>query len=301
MAVTPSNVSSAEFTVVQLAGTDDYGTEITGGGLSNWELETFDQYTGGFITPIIKPTQIKQYPRLTFGGFLNSVNDTHLVGMALDVDGTISYVSANTVVPITIGYGRHTTASQGFQTTGCFATRWNITGRANQLIQFTADLVGTATDVATLTHDTTPTIPAFYPWEKMTFKLGTAFGTYTAAATTLIGFSWSLNTGYTPGFYAGGTQAYVNIDEGVKVLDLELRMAHNATSVAEWVKYDAVNPTSIELLLTDTATGTLKLETFGYYLNFRQEKEAGKLVLVGSLRAYYDSTNSNGLAVTLNV
>ena len=57
------------------------------------------------------------------------------------------------------------------------------------------------------------------------------------------------------------------------------------------VKYDAGNPTSVELLMTSTGgTNTCKLELFGYYMGFRQEKEKGKLILVGTVRAYVDIT-----------
>jgi hypothetical protein len=291
MATTPTNVSSSAFSIVQLSGADDYGSKITNQALTNWLLETFDDYPSGFLAPVIPPAQITQEPRLTFGGFLNDFNDDHLVGMAINATGSPSYVTANTVVPITIGYGRHTTASHGFETTGCFATRLNITGRMKQLVQFSADLTGLVTDVATLTLDTTPTMPEFYPFGKIAFSIGTSFDdeSYAAKTTSLLGFSATLNTGYTPDEYSDGAQYYGNINEDVKVMDLELRMAHNATSMAEWAKWDGGTASAAKIVLTSTAgSSTVTIQVFGYYHEFSQVEEAGKLVNVGKLRAYWD-------------
>jgi len=290
MAATPSNVNSAEFTIVQLAGADDYGTQITNPGLNNWVTEEFDQDASGLLVPLIPPAQITQEPPLEFGGFLNNLNDNHLVGMAINASGSPSYNLANTVVPITIGYGRHTTASTGWETTGCFATRLNITGREKQLAQFSASLVGLVTDVATLTLDTTPTMPEFYPMPKATFALGTTFDTAVSKTTTLIDFALALNTGYTPQTYSDGNQYYGNVCESKKVCDLTLTMAYNATSLAEWVKYDARNPSCAQIVLTSTGgSSTVTIQVFGYYLNnWRWERREGKQALVGTLRGYWD-------------
>ena len=290
MASTPSNVNSAEFTIVQLAGADDYGVQITNPGLNNWLYEEFDEYTGGLLAPVIPPAQITQEPSLTFSGFLNSVNDNHLVGMAINAAGSPTYVSANTVVPITIGYGRHTTASQGWATTGCFATRLNITGREKQMVQFSADLVGLVTDLATITLDTTPTMPEFYPMPKAVFSVGTAFDTVVAKATTLVDFAVALNTGYSAQQFADGDQFYGNICEGKKVLDFTVTMAYNATSVAEWVKADGGNPSVLHIVLTSTASSTVTIQAFGYYVpgSWRWERREGKQCLVATLRAYWD-------------
>lgn len=301
MTVTPSITPSA-FNLVQIGGVDQYGTRITQFGLQK-EFATFEDEEAGLLAAhVTPPTIIKQNPALVWAGRLNALCDGELIGMCLDADGTLSWDALNTIVDKVFVYGDASTAGAGtgWQTTGCFGERLRITARPNTMIEFTASLRGQVTTKKTdATIDVTPSGTEFYPFERAVFSIGTAFGTYSAAAKLCLGLTMDMVTGYFPVFTPDGNAYYSDIGERkTKAMILDLILGDNAAAVAEYDKYADGNPTSIKFLMTSHGgSNTCTIEAYGHYLAWDMAGQDGLSTHRARFVSTFDPSNSDVYAM----
>lgn len=248
------------FGVVELPeGTGRQGLTCTTGAANYLRFHTFPA-AYGYGGPAAYPDKIKSRPELTIGGFLSH----GIVSTITDMCGcaaTADFSALRTPTAKDIVYGD--TQVGGFKTTGCVGTRLTITGRPNELVEFTLDAFGLTTAADTLTAPAIADIK-FFPFER---------GSNTGIGTdTLLGFTLTFDTGYFPVYAMDGLAdtGYSEIGEIGASVTLELTYAHNTTSyTTEYAKYTGV--TAVNPILTLTASDgstTCIINVDGYYTDW---------------------------------
>lgn len=251
-----ANVVGTCFSVVEFPqGTTVPGLTVTTGGADYLRFHLFPA-SDGFGGPVVYPEEIKSRPELTVGGYLSSGIISTISGMC-GCGSAANFTALRSPSAAVIDYGD--TIVGGFTTTGCVGTRLTITGRPNELVEFTLDCFGLTTAAGSVSaYTVADTI--FFPFER---------GTHGIGADTLLGFTLTFDTGYIPVYAMDGLAetGYAEIGERGANVTLELVMAHNATSyTTEYGKYTgvtAVNPVIVVTGSDDTATCTIDVD--GYY------------------------------------
>lgn len=286
------------FDIVKIGNLMDEGTRMTSFGMGH-QFHIFDDQTSGFLGIASAPVLLKEDPRLTWEGYLNTLNDGTLLSVCLDGDGDIDWDAANAPSITSFHYGATGGTTLGFVTSYCIGTRLQITGRPNELVAFTCDMFGLQTSLETLTAQV-PTARYYYPWERGVFSIGTAFGTYVAKADTCFGFTINYDTGYYPQFALDGLQYYTGVGERKKACTVDIVMAQGATCLAEYAKWAAGTPTSYEFVLTASdGTTTFTIEVYGFYTAFDYGDQDGLMIANATMTGHYDASNTEMFQITI--
>lgn len=246
------------FGVVELpTGTGVQGLTCTTGGADYVRYHIFPA-AYGYGGPVVYPEKIKSRPELTIGGFLSSgIIDT--IAAMCGCGSAADFTGLRTPTAQSISYGD--TEVGGFDTTECIGTRLTITGRPNELVEFTLDCFGmTTTSAGVLTAPAIADVD-FFPFER---------GSQTnIGADTLLGFTLTFDTGYFPVYTMEGLAdtGYAEIGEHGANVMLELVLAHNAASYGtEWVAYkDTTVRNPIITLADSNDVAGCTIDVDGYY------------------------------------
>lgn len=153
---------------------------------------------------------------------------------------------ADGIDTLTFEYGDNT---QAYETEYCFATRLQISGAPNQVLQFTCDITGRQWTETSFTGALSLVATQRFPFNLARFYInatGASIGV-TQATATLLGFTWTLETMFTPYYTADGALYFTGVREAKKRPVLQLTYARNATSEAERDKYDARTTTFLRI------------------------------------------------------
>ena len=255
-----ANIVGTCFGVVEFPqGTTVPGLTVTTGGADYPRFHLFPA-SGGFGGPVVLPEIIKSRPELTVSGYLSSGIISTISGMC-GCGEAADFSALRSPSAAIIDYGDVLLAGGGgFTTTGCVGTRLTITGRPNELVEFTLDAFGLTTAQGAVSALTAGDDAVFFPFER---------GSYDSVTDTLLGFTLTFDTGYIPVYAMDGLAetGYAEIGESGANVTLELVFAHNVTSyTTEYGKYTgvtAVNPVIVLKGSDDTATCTIDVD--GYY------------------------------------
>jgi len=214
----------------------------------------------GFGAPAIYPEKIKSLPMLTMGGKLSATIKGDLATICGCVAASNykdnSRAAAAKTGMVTCIYGDANVG--GFTTTGCVGSRLTVTGRTNELADFSVDMFGLTTT------QTVCTAGAVVDTEFFPFELGTN----TFGADTLLGYTLTFDTGLVPVFAMDGlgpTAGYGEVGDVGANCTLQVTLAANAAALTEWGKYSAITAVTPTLTLIGTAASTWAIALKGYY------------------------------------
>lgn len=159
---------------------------------------------------------------------------------------------------------------------------------------------------------TVPTIEAII-FSKSTLYIDTAYGSWgsTAKASTLLGFTLTLNTGLKAKRTANGELYFDFIYQDAIMPELTLILEHNATGVAELDAYRAETPQYIRIKTEGSAFGTggttysnhtLIIDLYGKFTDFEAlGDDDGNSIVTGTFNAMLDEANTDaGQIVVVN-
>lgn len=216
---------------------------------------------------------------------------------------------ANGIDTFTLEYGGN---AQAWETEYLFTKEIEISGEANEEVQFTWNMQGRQVTATTFTAAlVAPTTHQYFATNKAKWYVDT---TYAGIGTTqksgvLKAFTWKLETGFTARFTADGNYYYVGINEDRKKLTVELTLWVDDTIVpAELVKFNA-QTTSYQRIALFGATAMdvgqnnppyIYLDYAGKYTEFPEyDDEDGTRVITVTLEAFYDVTAAKAFGTSV--
>jgi len=274
-------IAGACYQVISAGGTSQQGSVLTRSNAAHKRLHLYPNQTSGHGALVMKPGDMRDMGRMTWGGYLNAANKAAIAGLCA-IAGTPDFGASlvASISALTIIYGDPVVGA--FSTTECFGTRLRLTGRTGKLVQFAVEMVGKATT------STTVTAPAiadaeFFPFEK---------GTHGIGDDTLLGFDIDYRTGFDTQFAPDGGPGYSKITEGLRkrALTATLYLAHNAASFAEWDDYDAITANTHTLSLSGSAGTACVIALGGYYTDWNYREQDKLLVAKAVLTGVWDDT-----------
>jgi len=213
---------------------------------------------------------------------------------------------ANGIETFTFEYGDNV---QAYETEYCFATRLQISGAPNQVCQFTCDITGRQQTETSFTGNSLVSVQRF-PFNLAEFYIdttGASLGS-TQKTATLLGFTWTLETMFSPLYTGDGNLYFASLREDKKKVSLQMTLARNTTSEAERDKYDAKTTTFARIKLngpTELDSGQsnppyLALDQAIRYVTWPDAGEENGLTTVQVVaESVYDSTWAKQFEVAL--
>lgn len=260
-----ANIPGTCFAIVSVGGTVHQGITCRSGGADYFRFHTFPA-AYGHGSPIVVPEKIKSRPELSIGGYLSAGLPAALAAMSGCGSGA-DFSALRTPSKTAIAYGDIT---KSYSTSDCVGSRLTITGRPNELVEFSLDAFGmtTATGgaLAAVIED-----KEFFPFER-----GSNSG---IGAETLLGFTLIFNTGFAPVYAmdALGETGYSEIGDIGATCTLELALAH--ANESEYSAYAGVTNTTVALTLTSSEGSSSVITVTGYYTSFDYGGDAGGILV----------------------
>ena len=198
----------------------------------------------------------------------------------------------------------------------CFVPNFSLTGTAGEALQLSATFRGQQVEPATLSDTAVVPVPVDYILMSMGAlwiddDTAVAIAT-TAISNSLIGMTLDVNTGLQEVFAASGTKKFAFVKRVQPEITLQLTFEHDASSIAQKVKWRAGTACQIRLNFTGSAVTT----PGQYDYNLLQIDMAGKWdtwdvigenngndIVTGTFRAKYsaDANAAAGLFCTFLV
>lgn len=263
------------FSLVSVGGYQQ-GSILTRANTAYHRYHIYDNETTGYSAIVSKPGDMNDMPQLTWSGYLTASNCGTVAGLcALDGspdfhNGLVDSISTQTVI-----YGD--TQTGAFSTTSCFGTRLQITGRPNELVQFSVDMIGKTTASTSLPAPG-PADKEFFPFER---------GVNTLGDDALLGFTVTFNAGFYPRFSMDGKTGYSAISEGMHSLTAEFMIAH-ASQGGEYGAYSGNSRATPTITLIGTKGSTCVIALGGYYTDWQYGDAGGIMVARAIMSGVYD-------------
>lgn len=257
------------FETADFGGSLAYGATMTAYGAEFLKLHVFPP-GGGFGAPSIYPEKIKSLPMLTLGGKLCNAITANIAiicgAVAAQNYKDNSRAAAAKAGAVSCIYGDATTS--GYTTTVCIGSRLTVTGRTNELTDFSLDMFGGTTSVTSATAGTIAEAE-FFPFE---------LGTNTFGADTLLGYTLTFDTGLIPVFAMdgiGNTDPYGEVGDIGATCTLQATLADNAAAATEYGKFIALTAVTPTITLIGTAASTWAMALKGYYTGWQRTEVNG--------------------------
>lgn len=260
-----ANIAGTCFAAVSVGGTGYQGVTCRSGGADYLRYHIFPA-AYGHGSPIAVPEKITSHPELSIGGYLSAGLPAALAGMC-GCGGGADFSALRTPSKTAIAYGD---IAKSYSTTECVGSRLTITGRPNELVEFSLEAFGmtttTGAGVAAATGD-----KEFFPFER-----GSNSG---IGADTLLGFTLSFTTGFVPVYAMDGLAetGYAEIGDVGASCTLELALAH--TNEGEYGAYTGATETTIALTLTSPGGSSSTISVTGYYTGFDYGGDVGGILV----------------------
>jgi hypothetical protein len=141
---------------------------------------------------------------------------------------------------------------QSYETEYCFATSLEITASANEQVEFTWSITGAQITETTLTAALTEQTVQYFPANLVNFYIDDSYANLgtTEKSDTLMNWTWTYETQFTPRYSASSTLLFSGVNEDKKSTQLEMDYYRDATSELEKDKYDARTTTYIRIAIT---------------------------------------------------
>lgn len=265
------------FSLVSVGGSQQ-GSILTQANTAYHRYHIYDNETTGYSVIVSKPGDMNDMPQLTWSGYLTPSSCSAIAGLcALGGSPDFSEGLVDSISKQTVVYGD--TQTGAFSTSGCFGTRLQITGRPNELVQFSVDMIGSTTTTTSALSANTAN-EEFFPFER---------GSSTFGSGALLGFTITFNTGFYPRFSIDGSTGYSGISEGMHSLTAEFMIAH-ASSSTEYGNYGANSPTGPTIILIGTEGSTCVIALGGYYTDWQYGDAGGIMVARAILSGVHSET-----------
>lgn len=303
-------------------GGTEAGVELALGSTITLPLEyitwaTFEDEERGYLLPNMSDPVAGQYEaNLTWEGPANdrqiqwplamSVCEPSIVTNAwayqpdFDTPGN-EPDSSGGIETFTINYGDNI---QAYETSYCFGRRLSISGTPGDLVRFSCDITGRT--VTTTTFDS-PAAAAveYFPFGLVEFYMDVS-GLGNAGSTQvyyLKGFTWTLDTGFSPHYTASGQRYFYDVTEDKKAPELELVLARCAAVDTLWDHYVAGTQHCIRIkCMSGGAVGTYFIQLDGEYqfVSWDTGEEDGLSTHTVRCAPVWDSGSSNSWRVNTN-
>jgi len=271
---------------VSVGGTAQQGSVLTRANATYHRYHIYDNETTGYSAIVSKPGDMNDMPQLTWSGYLTAANKSTIAGLcALSSTPDFSASLVSSISKKTVIYGD--TQVGAFSTTGCFGTRLQISGRPNELVRFSVDMIGSTTTKTTVSAAAITDVE-FFPFER---------GTQTFNDDTLLGFTITFNAGFYPRFSMDASTGYSGVSEGMHSLIAEFVLAHNSTSYStEYGRYSALTRVDPTITLIGTQGSTCVIALGGYYTDWQYGDFEG----IMTARAILSGVYGGGRMISIN-
>ena len=229
---------------------------------ADWESDTVDSDDGYWI-------------RITWDGNWTAstiINDIYTVPLACVWTFTPNLAAAGTFDSFTLEHGDNI---QAHEVEYCMASRIEISFSMNDVAMLRVDMFGRKKTACTFTAAlTAPTVESILG-QKFKLYIDAETGTIgsTEVTATLLGATFTINTGLKPIRKGDGSLDFSIYAEDVKSVDLRLTLAYNSTIETERTYFDGETLRLIRLentgsLISGTDYNKLTLDFCGYYTDF---------------------------------
>ena len=192
-----------------------------------WGIDTFDAVDGYWI----RISWSVDWTASTI------INDFYVESLDRTWTFTPTMTAAGTFDSFTIEYGGDV---EQWETEFCLARRVEISGAMNEPLRMRSEIFGRKMSVCNFTTAITPPTVESILTQKGRLYIDAETGTIgtTEKSATLIGFTYTINTGLGFKRYADGSIDFSNYSETVKGVDLRMTFAFNAGAETERLFFD---------------------------------------------------------------
>ena len=265
------------------------------------DTRTYVGKTEGQLTMEDTPATFEHLPYLFAAGVENLVTgviDTPASGYVYQYD--MASTASATPRTFTIEAGDN---QQFEEMAYCYTQGIRLSGAPGEAVMMSADWVGRQLAPTTVTSVGVAVVEEIL-FGKGGIYIDTIGGTVgdTVKTLTLMGFNLSIDTGQRPVYSADGELFFATIKQIAPEVTLNVTFEHNATAVAEVVKWRAQTPGMLQLNFAGAAvettggtydTKTLILRFAGLWESFDKIAEIdGNDVITGTLRARSNAANT---------
>jgi len=140
---------------------------------------------------------------------------------------------------------------QGYEIEYCVAETITLTGTGNEPVEYTWEMFGRQVAKTTFTPALSVVEPQFFVSNLVKFYIGSTYANIfdTQKTDTLLSWTLTLATGFSPRYPADGILQFGGVNEAKKMISLELEYLRGTNSEAEKDKYDARATTYLGLEL----------------------------------------------------
>jgi len=186
---------------------------------------------------------------------------------------TPAMTGAGTFDSFTIEYGDDV---QAWETEFCMARSIEISGAMGEAMRMRGDIFGRKMTAVSFTGAISPPTVESIPTQKAKLYIDDEDGTIgtTEKSSTLISFTYTINTGLAPKRYADGSIDFSSYAEMFKGVELRATFAFNSAAEAERVLFDGETMRLIRIEAEGSLVGdvdalkTLTLDVCGIYTDF---------------------------------
>ena len=214
----------------------------------------------------------------------------------------------NGIDTLTIEYGDNL---DSYEVPYCFTTTLVITGAPNEPVMVDWTLTGAAVAVGnTSTAAITVSSAQYFPSNKCSFYIDANYAAIggSAKADLLMGWTWTLETTFTPRFTASGTYPYAGVNEDRKKVVLKLEYARGTLSEVEKAKHQANTTTYLRIkCVGDTEIDSAQsnppyvyLDGAFHYTEWPEPSDSdGQLTETVTAESVYDATGTRDFEVAV--
>ncbi len=253
------------FAVVSVGGVAQYGSVLTRSNAAHKRLFLYPNQSQGYGSLVVKPGDMRDLSRMTWGGLLSVAGKGLMAGMC-GISGSPSFATRLTPTTQPVVYGG--VGVGAYSAGGCFGVKLRLTGRSGQPVKFSLAMNGKVATTTTVNGGGGDSAE-FFPLE-----LGTG-------GEAILGFDIDYRTGFFPRFAPDGSQGYTEINESLRLRQLRATLLFakgSAAATAAFAAYSAIEPVTQILGLASPGGGSCSINLGGYYTDWGGGEVAGIMV-----------------------
>jgi hypothetical protein len=273
------------YSVVSVGGTPQHGSILTRSNAAHKRLQWYPNQTTGYSALVVKPGDMRDLSRMTWAGFLNGSNSGLIAGLcALTGSPTFDASLVASIATQTVVYGG--VGAGAYSTAGCFGTRLRLSGRSNQLVRFSLEMMGKVATASSVSGPGLVESEDFFPLEKG------------SGGVEILGFDIDYRTGFFARFAPDGSVGYTAINESLRLRQLRatLFFAQGSAAMSAFGSYTGVTRAAPTLSLSAYDGSSCVIEVGGYYGDWETGEVAGIMVARAALTGVADS----GVMISMN-
>lgn len=261
----------------------------------------------GSLAPQRRTVKVGEDLPVTFEGDLLFDSISYLLGMGIEAkttndSGSDPYVwdyipnliAANTPAPVTFQFGDNLAV---YDIEYCIARQLQISGRMNESVKIRAEMFGRNFEVGTFSPSIGDTgiDPASVEvglCNKTLLYIDAAGGTpgTNVASATLLGFTWTLDTGFRPVLHGGANIYFDAVIQNFPKVTCEITAEFNTGIEAERVFHQAGTRRLIQLKIGGSGSDFLLLNFSGVYTKWEPlAEEDGLMIARFTVESEYDA------------